>query len=52
MNCAHLLPVARMNFHPGGTALRIEVLDQADRCALKPKKDFFGRYCNPVHWVF
>jgi len=51
MKCEHLLPVEKMLVHPGGTALRIEVLEAADRCALKPKRDRFGRYFNPVRWV-
>ena len=49
--CQFILSVEKANFHPGGTALRGEAMTPSDRCALKPKKDNFGRKHDPVRWV-
>lgn len=49
--CPYRLAVERPLFHPGGTCLRIETIDPTDRCALKPRRDNFGRLHNPVRWV-
>ena len=51
MQCDFLLVVEKANFHPGGTALRVETMMPSDRCALKPKKDNFGRRHDPLRWV-
>jgi hypothetical protein len=49
--CDFILSVEKANFHPGGTALRGEAMTPSDRCALKPKKDNFGRKHDPIRWV-
>jgi hypothetical protein len=49
--CDFTLRVEKANFHTGGTALRGEAMTTSDRCALKPKKDNFGRKHDPVRWV-
>ena len=49
--CPNLLKVDKANFHPGGTCLRGEATTPSDRCALKPKKDNFGRKYDTVRWV-
>jgi hypothetical protein len=51
MHCNFILAVDKANFHPGGTAFRGEAMTPSDRCALKPKKDNFGRLHNPIRWV-
>lgn len=51
MQCRFLLTVEKSNFHPGGTALRVEAMTPSDRCALKPKKDNFGCRHDPLRWV-
>lgn len=50
-NCPYLLRVDKPNFHPGGTCLRGEAMTPMDRCALKPKKDNFGRVYNVTRYV-
>lgn len=49
--CQHKLVVDKPLFHPGGTALRVEIIEPIDRCALKPRKDDFGRLYDPIRWV-
>jgi hypothetical protein len=50
-SCGYYLPVEGMNYHPGGTAFRIETASPAGRCQLKPKKDNVGRTHNVVRWI-
>lgn len=50
-NCGYHLSVNAMNYHPGGTAFRIETAHPVGRCQLKPKKDNFGRTHDVVRWV-
>jgi len=49
--CQYRLTVDASNYHPGGTALRVETFTPTDRCALKPKKDNAGRKHDPWRWV-
>lgn len=49
--CEFLLVPEKANFHPGGTALRGEAMTPGDRCALKPKKDNFGRRHDVWRWI-
>ena len=51
MACRYLLPVEQRNFHPGGTAFRIETFSPTDRCSLRPKVDNFGRTISVLRWV-
>jgi len=49
--CQHLLMVEKRPFHPGGTALRVETFEPADRCALKPKTNCAGITHDVLRWV-
>ncbi len=49
--CEFLLVTEKENFHPGGTSLRVETATPSDRCALKPKKDNFGRIHDVSRWI-
>lgn len=51
MACEFLLPVAGLNYHPGGTALRIETFSPTDRCSLRPKTDNADRTISVIRWM-
>lgn len=51
MPCAYLLSVEKPNFHPAGTALRVETMSPTDRCSLRPKTDNFGRTISVIRWI-
>ena len=50
--CGYFLEVKGMNYHPGGTAFRIETSSPEGRCQIKPKKDNFGRTHDVIRWIY
>lgn len=51
MACRFLLPVEDRNFHPGGTALRVETFSPTNRCSLQPKTNVRGVPHSVVRWL-
>lgn len=50
-NCEHLLNIEHLDYHPGGTCLRVETFTPSARCALKPTDHARSRGINVYRWV-
>lgn len=47
MECMYKAAVEKAQYHPGGTALRIETFEPSDRCYLKPIRSDI----DPGRWI-
>lgn len=50
-SCGHRLRVESRDFHPGGTCLRVETMEPADRCALKLTSHARAREISVYRWI-
>lgn len=47
MECLFRVVVEKQQYHPGGTAFRIEAFEPSDRCYMKPKRNDI----DPGRWI-